>query len=74
MKDAIIKEIKEQYQGILLREENGWSKDKLRAYNSGVSNTLTNLMNTLYNDGTISSDEYVAIDDVFCSTLDTLDF
>lgn len=74
MKDAIIKQIKEQYQRILLCEENGWSKDKLRAYNSGVSNTLTDLMIDLYNDGTISSDEYDAIDDVFCTTLDTLDF
>lgn len=74
MKAIIIKQIKDGYNGILARKENGWTKEELSDYTAGVSNTLVDLFNELQGNGFITDKEAEEIEEVFSTTIDTLEF
>ncbi|BAF81406.1 hypothetical protein EFP_138 [Enterococcus phage EF24C] len=74
MKSIIIKQIKDGYQGILDRKENGWTKEELSDYTAGVSNTLVDLFNELQGSSFITDEEAEEIEEVFSTTIDTLEF
>lgn len=74
MKSIIIKQIKDGYQGILERKENGWTNEELNSYTAGVSNTLADLFNELQGNGFITDKEAEEIEEVFSTTIDTLEF
>ena len=74
MKSIIIKQIKDGYNGILARKENGWTKEELSDYTAGVSNTLVDLFNELQGNGFITDKEAEEIEEVFSTTIDTLEF
>lgn len=74
MKTIIIKQIKDNYKGILERKANGWNNEELSNYTAGVSNTLFDLINDLQANNIISNEESNEIEEVFSNTIDTLDF
>lgn len=74
MKSIIIKQLKDGYQGILERKENGWTKEELNNYTAGVSNTLADLINELQGNDFITDKEAEEIEEVFSTTIDTLEF
>lgn len=74
MKKIIIKQLKDGYQGILARKENGWTTEELTHYTIGVSNTLADLINEFLGGGFITEKEAEEIEEVFSSTIDTLEF
>ena len=74
MKSIIIKQIKDGYNGILARKENGWTKEELSDYTAGVSNTLADLFNELQGSSFITDKEAEEIEEVFSTTIDTLEF
>lgn len=74
MNKIIIKQIKDGYQGILARKENGWTNEELNSYTTGVSNTLADLVNDFLGGGFITEKEAEEIEEVFSSTIDTLEF
>lgn len=74
MKAIIIKQIKDGYNGILARKENGWTNEELDSYTAGVSNTLFDLINDLQGEGFITDKEAEEIEEVFSNTIDTLEF
>lgn len=74
MKAIIIKQLKDNYKGILERKENGWTKEELTNYTAGVSNTLFDLINDLQGGGFITDKEAEEIEAVFSNTIDTLKF
>lgn len=43
IKDILINQIKEQYQGILDRQKNGWEAPELNNYRAGTENTLMDM-------------------------------
>lgn len=74
MKSIIIKQIKDGYNGILARKENGWTNEELNNYTAGVSNTLVDLFNELQGSSFITDKEAEEIEEVFSTTIDTLEF
>lgn len=74
MKSIIIKQIKDGYKGILERRNNGWADEELNSYTTGVSNTLADLIDELQGNGFITDKEAEEIEDVFSTTIDTLEF
>lgn len=74
MKSIIIKQIKDGYNGILARKENGWTNEELNNYTAGVSNTLADLFNELQGNDFITDKEAEEIEEVFSNTIDTLEF
>lgn len=74
MKAIIIKQIKDGYNGIIARKENGWTNKELDSYTAGVSNTLFDLINDLQGGGFITDKEAEEIEEVFSNTIDTLEF
>ncbi|WDQ27774.1 CtsR C-terminal dimerization domain protein [Enterococcus phage 53] len=74
MKAIIIKQIKDGYKGILERRNNGWADEELNSYTTGVSNTLADLINELQGNGFITDKEAEEIEEVFSTTIDTLEF
>lgn len=74
MKSIIIKQIKDGYKGILERKENGWTTEELIDYTAGVSNTLADLINELQGNDFITDKEAEEIEEVFSTTIDTLEF
>lgn len=74
MKKLAIKQIKDNYKGILARKENGWTKEELYTFTAGVSNTLDNFINELHEKGFITDKEREEIEEVFSNTIDTLEF
>lgn len=74
MKKLAIKQIKDNYKGILARKENGWTKEELINFTAGVSNTLDNFINELHAKGFITDKEREEIEEVFSNTIDTLEF
>ena len=74
MKSIIIKQIKDGYKGILERKENGWTNEELNSYTAGVSNTLVDLFNELQGSSFITDKEAEEIEEVFSTTIDTLEF
>jgi hypothetical protein len=74
MKAIIIKQLKDGYNGILARKENGWTNEELDSYTAGVSNTLFDLINDLQGGGFITDKEAEEIEEVFSNTIDTLEF
>ncbi|UVD43059.1 hypothetical protein [Enterococcus phage TJE1] len=74
MKAIIIKQLKDNYKGILERKENGWTKEELVNYTAGVSNSLFDLINDLQGGGFITDKEAKEIEAVFSNTIDTLEF
>lgn len=74
MKAIIIRQIKEDYKGILERKENGWTKEELTSYIAGVSNSLFDLINDLQDNDIISKEDSEEIEEIFSNTIDTLEF
>lgn len=74
MKEIIIKQIKENYRDILTLNEYGWSKEALINYAAGVSNSLFYIINDLHEKNFITDKEAEEIEEVFSSTIDTLEF
>lgn len=74
MKKIIIKQIKDGYNGILERRNEGWTNDELNCYTTATSNTLFDLINDLLGGGFITEKEAEEIEEVFSSTIDTLEF
>lgn len=74
MKSIIIKQIKDGYKGILERRNNGWTTEELIDYTAGVSNTLADLIDDLQGSSFITDKEAEEIEEVFSTTIDTLEF
>lgn len=73
MKNIIIKQLKDNYQGILERKENGWKTEDLINYTAGISNSLFDFINDLHDNNFISDKDLEEIEEVFIDTIDKVD-